>query len=232
MKASIASPSLSPLPFCFISDLLSCGTKAQPTIFHQGCRKIYLQTWRTLEVYGLKECYTVPSFSLFSCCSISDISLFPFFTLQVSSEFDHSPTNQPTNRYQPHQVSSYSLHYVTSSPVACTLVDEKNHQGFLLLHTKKKRTTHLFFPRILLAYSTVMFILSTTHVSLAVSELLQGFVYKLNSTPGGPPVFYRINVFPQRKAIYLINVCVINSLLSSFPQPPPSAFVPLLIKIS
>ena len=52
-----------------------------------------------------------------------------------------------------------------------------------------------------------MFILSTTHVALAVSELLQGFVFEEESMPGGPAVFYRINVFPKRKAIYIVNVC-------------------------
>lgn len=51
-----------------------------------------------------------------------------------------------------------------------------------------------------------MFILSTTHVALAVSELLQGFVFEGESTPGGPAAFYRINVFPKRKAIYIVNV--------------------------
>lgn len=53
-----------------------------------------------------------------------------------------------------------------------------------------------------------MFILSTTHIALALSELLQGFVYELQSIPGGPPVFYRINVFPKRKAVYIVNVRV------------------------
>ncbi|KAF8156067.1 hypothetical protein B0H34DRAFT_520079 [Crassisporium funariophilum] len=67
--------------------------------------------------------------------------------------------------------------------------------------------------RILLAYSTVMFLLSTTHVALAVSELLQGFVTERESTPGGPPVFYRINVFPKRKAIYIVNTLMGDSLL-------------------
>ena len=52
-----------------------------------------------------------------------------------------------------------------------------------------------------------MFILSTTHVALAVSELLQGFVFEAEVTPGGPAAFYRINVFPKRKAIYIVNVC-------------------------
>jgi hypothetical protein len=74
---------------------------------------------------------------------------------------------------------------------------------------------HLTLPnyRILLAYSTVMFILSTTHVALAVSELLQGFVFEGDSTPGGPAAFYRINVFPKRKAIYIVNVCPFISFL-------------------
>jgi len=67
--------------------------------------------------------------------------------------------------------------------------------------------------KILLAYSTVMFILSTAHVALAVSELLQGFVYDLASTPGGPPAFYRFNVFPQRKAVYIVNTLLGDSLL-------------------
>ncbi|KAF8802765.1 hypothetical protein BYT27DRAFT_6751895 [Phlegmacium glaucopus] len=67
--------------------------------------------------------------------------------------------------------------------------------------------------RILLAYSTVMFILSTAHVSLAVSELLQGFVSERESTPGGPPAFYRFNVFPKRKAIYIVNTLLGDSLL-------------------
>ena len=54
-----------------------------------------------------------------------------------------------------------------------------------------------------------MFILSTTHVALAVSELLQGFIFERESTPGGPAAFYRINVFPKRKAIYIVNVCLL-----------------------
>ena len=52
-----------------------------------------------------------------------------------------------------------------------------------------------------------MFILSTTHVALAISELLQGFVFEAESTRGGHAAFYRINVFPKRKAIYIVNVC-------------------------
>ena len=52
-----------------------------------------------------------------------------------------------------------------------------------------------------------MFILSTSHVALAVSELLKGFVFEGQSIPGGPALFYRINVFPKRKAIYIVNVC-------------------------
>ncbi|KDR70470.1 hypothetical protein GALMADRAFT_282221 [Galerina marginata CBS 339.88] len=67
--------------------------------------------------------------------------------------------------------------------------------------------------RILLVYSTVMFALSTTHAGLAVRELLDGFVYQLASTPGGPPVFYRENVFPKRKAIYIFNTLLGDSLL-------------------
>lgn len=53
-----------------------------------------------------------------------------------------------------------------------------------------------------------MFILSTAHVALAVQELLQGFVYQRESFEGGPPAFFRFNVFPKRKAIYLFNVRV------------------------
>ncbi|PPQ88228.1 hypothetical protein CVT26_012622 [Gymnopilus dilepis] len=60
--------------------------------------------------------------------------------------------------------------------------------------------------RLLLTYSTIMFALSTTHAGLGVRELLDGFVYALSSTPGGPPVYYRENVFPKRKAIYIFNV--------------------------
>jgi len=51
-----------------------------------------------------------------------------------------------------------------------------------------------------------MFILSTTHIALAVSELLQGFVFDGETTPGGSAVFYRINMFPKRKVIYTANV--------------------------
>jgi len=73
--------------------------------------------------------------------------------------------------------------------------------------------THPYFLSILLIYSTVMFALSTTHAGLAVRELLEGFVYQLASTPGGPPVFYRENVFPKRKAIYIFNTLLGDSLL-------------------
>ncbi|CAA7261220.1 unnamed protein product [Cyclocybe aegerita] len=67
--------------------------------------------------------------------------------------------------------------------------------------------------RILLTYSTVMFALSTAHVSLALQELFQGFIYERDSTPGGPPVFYRENVFPNRKALYIVNTLLGDSLL-------------------
>ncbi|KAF8896801.1 hypothetical protein CPB84DRAFT_1212799 [Gymnopilus junonius] len=67
--------------------------------------------------------------------------------------------------------------------------------------------------RILLTYSTIMFALSTTHAGLAVRELMDGFVYALPSTPGGPPVYYRENVFPKRKAIYIFNTLLGDSLL-------------------
>lgn len=103
-----------------------------------------------------------------------------------------------------------------------TLEEEKNR------HSKSEFYTYIFIPsklllkiftvmispfhiiRILLAYAAVMFILSTTHVALAISELLQGFVFEERDstrTPGGPAVFYRVNVFPKRKAIYIVNVC-------------------------
>lgn len=59
--------------------------------------------------------------------------------------------------------------------------------------------------RILVAFAIVMFALSTAHVGLAVSELLQGFVYQ-RDMEGGPPAYFRNNVFPKRKAIYIINV--------------------------
>lgn len=54
-----------------------------------------------------------------------------------------------------------------------------------------------------------MFALSTAHVGLALRELLDGFVFQLQSTPGGPPVFFRENVFPKRKSIYIFNVSFI-----------------------
>ena len=93
--------------------------------------------------------------------------------------------------------------YIFLPPPPLSLIHKRPYS--LQIHAKyqKKKKIH----RILLAYSTVMFILSTTHVSLAVSELLQGFVSERESTPGGPPVFYRFNVFPKRKAIYIVNVC-------------------------
>lgn len=49
-----------------------------------------------------------------------------------------------------------------------------------------------------------MFALSTAHVALALNALLQGFVYQRGT--GGPETFFRQNVFPSRKAIYIINV--------------------------
>ena len=77
------------------------------------------------------------------------------------------------------------------------------------IHSGKRKIFTAISPshyRILL--STVMFILSTTHVALSIAELLQleGFVFERESTPGGAE-FYRINVFPKRKAIYIVNVC-------------------------
>lgn len=51
-----------------------------------------------------------------------------------------------------------------------------------------------------------MFILSTVHVALAVRELLQGFVFERESFEEGPSAFFRFNVFPQRKALYIFNV--------------------------
>ncbi|RDB26975.1 hypothetical protein Hypma_005082 [Hypsizygus marmoreus] len=65
---------------------------------------------------------------------------------------------------------------------------------------------------ILIAFSTCMFILSTAHVALAVNELLKGFVYQ-RDMDGGPPAFFRQNVFPERKAIYIINTLLGDSLL-------------------
>lgn len=59
--------------------------------------------------------------------------------------------------------------------------------------------------RVLVVFATVMFALSTTHVGLAVYELLQGFVYQRDND-GGPPAYFRNNVFPKRKAVYIINV--------------------------
>lgn len=107
-----------------------------------------------------------------------------------------------------------------------TLGEEKNHHSksnYLSISLLKYSLVYNY--RILLAYSIVMFILSTTHVALAVSELLQGFVYEGESAPGGPAAFYRINVFPKRKAIYIINVCPFYYfLLSAFEKDDYSLF--------
>jgi hypothetical protein len=54
---------------------------------------------------------------------------------------------------------------------------------------------------------------AATHVALAVSELFQGFVFEAESTSGGPAAYHRINVFPKRKAIYIVNVCSFFSFL-------------------
>jgi hypothetical protein len=54
---------------------------------------------------------------------------------------------------------------------------------------------------------------AATHVTRAVSELFQGFVFEAESTSGGPAVYYRINVFLKRKAIYIVNVCSFFSFL-------------------
>ncbi|KAF5312236.1 hypothetical protein D9619_002334 [Psilocybe cf. subviscida] len=67
--------------------------------------------------------------------------------------------------------------------------------------------------RILLIVSTIMFALSTAHVGLALRELFDGFVFQLKTTPGGPPVFFRENVFPKRKAIYIFNTLLGDALL-------------------
>ncbi|KAH9477227.1 hypothetical protein JR316_0011146 [Psilocybe cubensis] len=67
--------------------------------------------------------------------------------------------------------------------------------------------------RAFLLLSTVMFALSTTHVGLGVRELLDGFVYQSQSTPGGPPAFFRENVFPKRKSIYIFNTLLGDALL-------------------
>ena len=110
-----------------------------------------------------------------------------------------------------HQVSSYSPHYATFSPAVRTLVEERSYQSKFYVFQLKifavVSNFHWHNYRILLVYATVMFILSTTHAALSVSELLQGFVFEGESMPGGPAVFYRINVFPKRKAIYIVNVC-------------------------
>jgi len=65
---------------------------------------------------------------------------------------------------------------------------------------------------ILVTFAVVMFALSTAHVGLAVFELLQGFVYQ-RDMEGGPPAYFRNNVFPKRKAIYIINTLLGDSLL-------------------
>ncbi|KAG6829620.1 hypothetical protein H0H92_004027 [Tricholoma furcatifolium] len=55
-----------------------------------------------------------------------------------------------------------------------------------------------------------MFTLSTAHVALAVQALYQGFILqKVEPTD----VFFRDNVFPNRKAIYIINTLLGDSLL-------------------
>ncbi|KAF9461738.1 hypothetical protein BDZ94DRAFT_1263229 [Collybia nuda] len=66
---------------------------------------------------------------------------------------------------------------------------------------------------ILLSFSTAMFVLSTAHVALAVRELLQGFVFERELFEGGPPAFFRFNVFPQRKALYIFNTFLGDGLL-------------------
>jgi len=65
---------------------------------------------------------------------------------------------------------------------------------------------------ILLSFSFIMFALSTTHVALAVHELLQGFVYNRDFV-GGPSAFFRQNVFPPRKAVYLLNTFLGDAML-------------------
>ncbi|KAF8069247.1 hypothetical protein FPV67DRAFT_1114035 [Lyophyllum atratum] len=64
----------------------------------------------------------------------------------------------------------------------------------------------------LLALSTCMFILSTAHVALALHQLLQGFIFQRN-LEGGPEAFFHHNIFPSRKAIYIINTLLGDSLL-------------------
>lgn len=64
----------------------------------------------------------------------------------------------------------------------------------------------------LLAFSTFMFILSTAHVALAFQEILLGFVYQ-DHLEGNPQDFFRNMVFPQRKALYIINTLLGDSLL-------------------
>ncbi|KAG6808379.1 hypothetical protein H0H93_016999, partial [Arthromyces matolae] len=63
---------------------------------------------------------------------------------------------------------------------------------------------------ILLAFSFCMFVLSTAHVALGVQSLLQGFIYANGETAA---VYFRENVFPKRKAIYIINTLLGDSLL-------------------
>lgn len=62
------------------------------------------------------------------------------------------------------------------------------------------------FDSVLVVYAAVMFILSTAHIALALQALFMGLVYERDTTPGGPTIFYRENVFPNRKAIYIVNV--------------------------
>jgi len=67
----------------------------------------------------------------------------------------------------------------------------------------------MFGFRRLLGFSCCMFAIATAHVSLALHELLQGLVYASQGPDGIPPVlFFRINIFPERKALYIINVCL------------------------
>ena len=128
------------------------------------------------------------------------------YPVSLDLSLKHNPWSVCTR-----QVSLYSSRYSTFSLAALTLEEEKNHLSksesiYIPLYIL---TRQRFRIRILLAYATVMFILSTTHVALAISELVQGFVFEReSSTPGGPAVFFRINVFPKRKAIYIVNVRV------------------------
>ena len=117
---------------------------------------------------------------------------------------------KPTDRLYNIDASSivifFTLCYIFTSS-AYTRGREKYSQYICPLLIKIFTVISPSHYRILLAYATVMFILSTTHAALSISELLQGFVFKIDSTPGGPAEFYRINVFPKRKAIYIVNVC-------------------------